>query len=217
MKRVAFLLSVLHIGCTPEMPPEGHVWSIDTTSATWHEPVGAQALVETMAASYPFYVGARESQGNQLTLMLAIGADGGQDFCSRTVLMPQLRVYGDRQFSFGPADYTIANGFTIENMEMTGVFSDDFEMMNDIAFTGNLNMASAPPEMLPGGADIAACELAESFSIYCNACRDGNMECLQAHATGNQGTRAADISLVEITEADCHAQCEVSADNPECD
>lgn len=217
MRYAPLTLTVFLFGCTPEMPPDGHVWSVDTTAATWHEPAGAQALVETMASSYPFYVGAWESTGNQLTLMLAIADGGGQDFCSRTVLMPEMRVYRDQRFQFGPADYTIANGFTIEDFEMAGTFSTDFEAMNDITFHGNLNMSTAPPDMLPGSGDMPACELAESFNLFCNDCRDGSAECLQSHATGTFATRAAEISLIEISDADCHDQCEASAENPECE
>ena len=216
MRRPLPLLIPFVFGCT-EMPPIGHVWSVDTTTATWHEPEGAQALVQNMASSYPFFVGAWENKGNKATLMLAIADGEAQDFCSRTVFMPEIKMARDRTFSFGPEDYTIANGFTIEDFEMTGAFSESFDDINDMAFLGNLNMASAPADMLLGGGDQSACELAASFSIYCTDCRDGSAECLQARATGTVATLAADIKLVEITEADCHEQCTASGENPDCE
>jgi len=210
------LLVLMCFGCQAEMPPAGHVWSVDTTSATWLQPDGAAELVATMAASYPFFMGTWATEGNQATLILVIGDEGDQDFCSRTVLMPSITVRRDQSFGFGPADFTIANGFTIEDFAMTGQFSDDFEQVSEMAFTGNLNLATAPPEMLLGGGDTTACELVESFQMACNACRDGSDECLNAQVIGAEATRAPDITLIEIDQADCHAQCEASAANPEC-
>jgi len=200
------------------MPPAGHVWSVDTSSATWLKPDGAQALIANMAESYPFFMGGWANDGRDATLIMAIADGEQQDFCSRTVFMPAIQVKGDHTFGFGPADFTIANGFTIEDFQMSGQFSEDFEQIQNMAFTGNLNMASAPPEMLlDTGEDTTACELVEAFSIYCNPCRDGRYECLNAEVTGAQASRATDVSLIEITEADCHGECEASAENPDCD
>jgi len=192
------------------------VWSVDTTSATWHEPVGAQALVENMADSYPFFMGVEATAGSEVSLMLAIAEGEAQDFCSRTVMMPEMQMSRDGSVAFGPADYVLANGFTIEDFKLTGRFSEDFEQMNEVAITGNLNLSTAPPDMLPGSGDLSACELAASFNIDCNTCRDGQNECMQTHTTGVFANRVA-INLVEITEADCHGQCEASAENPECE
>lgn len=218
MKRSLPLLVPLlcTLGCQPEMPPIGHAWSVDTTSATWHEPEGAQALVQTMAADYPFFIGALENKGSTATFILAIGEGSEQDFCSRTVRMSDIKISRDGSFAFGPSDYTIANGFTIEGLEMTGQFSEDFESVQDMAFSGNLNMATAPADMLLGDGSMSACELAESFNIYCNDCRDGSAECLQTRVSGTVATRAPDVSLIEIDQADCHDQCAASGENPDC-
>jgi hypothetical protein len=46
---------------------------------------------------------------------------------------------------------------------------------------------------------------------------DGSNECLQAEVIEATAAATPGISLIEINEPDCHAQCDASADNEDCD
>ena len=217
MRRIPLFMSLVALAaCAPELPPDGQTWSVDTTSVTWVEPDGADLLAEAFATTYPFYLAIQEIEGDSATFLMAIGVDDDQDFCSRTVRMNDVTLNPDLSFTFGPADFAVANGFTTEDLSFTGQIREDFSTITDIAFEGNLNLGTAPPDMLPLGDALSPCDLVSAFDMSCNACADGSDDCLQASVTGGTAAHTPDITLEEIELADCHAQCGVSEDNPEC-
>jgi hypothetical protein len=219
MKALTTLLPlVLAIGCGPQLPPIGQSWAVDTTSATWVEPESADSLTEVFATIYPFYIGFHEVEDDQATFLLVIGDDDGQDFCSRTVRMNNITINKDLSFSYGPEDFTVANGFTTESLYFSGQISEDFATISDISFTGNLNLGTAPEELFAmEGFDLTTCELVEVFDMTCGPCADGSSECLQAEVTDATAAAVPELSLIEIGRPDCHAQCDVSAENEDCD
>ena len=209
---------LLAIGCGPDYPPVGQSWAVDTTSANWVEPEGADALAEVFASMYPFYLGLHEIEGDQATFLMVIGDGDDQDFCSRTVQMNTVTIQKDLSFTYGPADFTVANGFTTESLNFSGQISEDFATISDINFTGNLNLGTGPEDMFAmEGFDMTTCELVEVFNLRCGPCADGSTECLQAQVTEATAEVVPELSLIEIEKPDCHAQCDTSPENEDCD
>ncbi len=212
------LLLPFALACGPQFPEVGQSWAVDTSSAIWEEPASAASLAKVFSSIYPFYIGLHALEDDQATFLLVIGDDDGQDFCSRTVQMAEVNMNEDLSFSYGPKDFTVANGFTTESLQFSGQMSEDFSEITDIAFIGNLNLGSAPEDMFAiPKLDLETCELVELYGMSCGPCDDGSNECLQAKVTGAIATSTPDISLVEIDTPDCHEQCDASAENEECD
>ena len=204
--------------CGPQMPSVGQSWSVDTSSANWVSPDGADALAEVFSSMYPFFFGLHALEGDQASFLMVIGEDGGQDFCSRTVQMNDVTINADLSFSFGPEDFVVANGFKTESLTFAGQISEDFSTVSDMSFEGNLNLGTGPEDLFAmEGSDLTACEMVELFEMSCGPCADGSDMCLLATVTDAVATGTPGLSLVEIDAPDCHAQCEISAENDDCD
>ena len=200
------------------MPPVGQSWSVDTSSANWVSPEGADALAEVFSSMYPFFLGVHALEDDQASFLMVIGDEGTQDYCSRTVQMEGVTINSDLTFSFGPQDFVVANGFTTEALTFSGQISDDFSTISEMSFEGNLNLGTGPEDLFAmEGSDLTACEMVELFEMSCGACADGSDMCLLATVTDAVATGTPDLTLVEIDAPDCHGQCDISAENDDCD
>lgn len=108
---------LLALGCEPQLPPgrpeldrRHHLGDLGRARER-------RFLNEVFATFYPFYIGFHEVEDNQATSLLVIGNDDGQDFCSRTVRMNNITINKDLSFSYGPEDFTVANGFRTESLK----------------------------------------------------------------------------------------------------
>jgi len=209
-----FMLSfvVFASGCgstdSTVMPEEGQSWWIDLAQAVVVDPEEANGLISLVSDDYSTLVSTINVTDTSFDLLFAIGEDGGgQDLCSRTAELGGISLAEDGSFSFGPEDFALANGITNQDLEVSGTFSEDASLMNDIVIKGSVVLSSIPEDMLPlGGTDI--CELLESIELECGACRDGDIDCLYIHTAGLSGKDQPGVTLEEVTEADLGAECE---------
>ncbi len=96
--------------------------------------------------------------------------------CTYAIDFPSVPFTRHPAFDIGPLDAEMeANGiaFTIHELAMTGVFSDDGTEANDLVLTGLLDTRS-----LSEGLALDICALAEGFGDACVACPDGEIGCL---------------------------------------
>jgi hypothetical protein len=200
-----------------EGPPTGQTWSVQTETGQWQEPKNIAGLVALVVGDYPVYLGSAGLTTTGIDFIMAIGAEGTQDFCSRTLPVSDVSLNEDRTFELGPMPFLLANGILTDEMEMTGTFSEDYTSITNTTMKGNIDLGTIPADMLPLPEDTTVCELLESAEIPCNACADGRQECLRLHVTGITANLAEGLTLIPVLEADCHEDCAVSQDNPECE
>ena len=51
------------LACGPQLPDVGSAWSVDTNSATWEKPAGADVLAGLFSDIYPIFLGLHALDG----------------------------------------------------------------------------------------------------------------------------------------------------------
>jgi len=202
---------------TVAVPAVGTTWDVDMDSANWTSPENVDQALALFPTSYPFYIGVTGAEGETIELMLGLAAEaGGQDMCSRTVAMAGVSVTEDHRFVFGPADFNLANGIQTEDLHFEGQLSDDLSALQTLSVSGRIVLSTIPPDMLPTIDGQTPCDLLGLMDIACSACRDGELGCVTVAADSIQSAPAPGVALEPIALPDCHASCDISADNPDC-
>ena len=219
---LVFVLTGLGCDTTPTptvgVPEVGTTWRFDFDGGEWVEPSNAESVLEYFPTDYTALLGVQAVSAGTMDLTLAIATTAGaQDFCNRTVLMPGVRVNADRTFQFGPEDFTIANGITTENLILKGVLSEDLKTISEVSFSGDIVMATVPDDLLEVPEGVSLCEILAELRVPCVACRDGALDCLRVQKIGIAADAATGVVVQPMARSDCHVECALSAENPDCD
>ena len=197
---------------------EGQAWMVDLASGVLESPPNMDELNDFLVSDYPFYLGVENLGKTSLDVMFGIAAEGGegQDMCSRTITMPDVSLKYDRELSFGPDTFVMANGITTLEMTLSGVFSEDLSTIDDMAVTGQVVVESVPDDILALPGDLTACGLLEAFDVPCLPCLDGSSNCIDFAVSGVVANLSPSVTLESVPDADCHEACDKSDDNPDC-
>ena len=197
---------------------DGQSWKVDLASGVLDSPPNLDELNDFLVSDYPFYLGVENVGKTALDVMFAIAAQGGegQDMCSRTITMPDVTLKNDRELSFGPDTFVMANGITTLEMTLSGVFSEDLSTLNDMTVTGQVVVESVPEDILVLPGDLTACGLLEAFDVACLPCPDGVSNCIDFSMSGVVANLSPSIALEPIEDADCHDACDKVDENPDC-
>ena len=198
------------------MPSIGQTWSVSIASAVWTKPSNIQSIVDVVAETYPgFFAKVVSTDKSQLDLMLALAVDGEQNLCTRTIGMQGIGVNANREFSFGPLEFKLANGATAELLTFSGRFSEDFTQFSEGAMDATLDLDTIPADVLPLPPGSGACDLLEIVGVSCSPCADGRLACVEV-TVSNVRAFSSDIELSEVDVVGCHPGCPTREDNPNC-
>ncbi len=197
---------------------EGQAWKVDLASGVLESPPNMDELNDFLVSDYPFYLGIENVGKTSLGVMFGIAAEGGegQDMCSRTITMPDVSLKNDKELSYGPDTFVMANGITTLEMTLSGVFSDDLTTLEDMAVTGMVVVESVPEDILILPGDLTACGLLEAFDVPCLPCPDGVSNCIDFSMSDVVAHLSPSVTLEPVLDADCHEACDKSDDNPDC-
>ena len=199
----------------------GTVYDLDLSSGRIVIPEGVGSVLESyLTVQILLEV---TSASDTIEFLGAIGDEdnpGTQDYCTETLNFPEAADFSESPFfRIGPATTTISvAGYevTIEDLEISGTFSDDGSWFGGGVLAGQID--TAPLAVLVGDdeEDDAVCNLVAGFGVECVECPNGTDLCLEIKAVDLSGT--AIESDVEVIEAsDCHENCDASWENEECD
>ena len=201
-------------------PAVGTTWSIDVSEATWVTPQDVEDLVELMTADYPVLLGISGSSAGSIDMILGTGEATGQIMCNRTVEATGLTLAEDGSLNFTAESFSLANGLTMVNMTISAVVDAGSGDITSLDSQGHVVMSSIPADLLTLNEGQTACDLTEGLGMPCTTCPSepatgGPADCIEVQVTGLKGSVVSDLSLVPITEADCHPEC--AENSEECD
>lgn len=195
-------------------------YSLDLASGTIVEPAGLEALLEFAGFSLDqqLLLGVEAVSETAIDFLGALPDDSGeaQDFCSATLDFPTADFTASPYFQIGPQDLsTEVAGYEviINNILLSGTFSDDATWIGGVEFAGDLDLAPVADAI--GFPASTLCTYAAIFGITCDDCGDGRSECLGL-IIQDMDADSVDTVLEPIDMSDCHAECPTSADNPDC-
>ena len=199
-------------------PMAGATWFVDTESGRWVTPQGTERFLSLAPDGLALWLSVSAVQAATFDFMLAVGNADGQDRCARTIVMPNLALGADGHFQFGPADFSLPNGTTAEELVLEGRFSEDMSQITEISARGRLVVTSVPADVLPLMDGVDPCGVVSALlQTDCIACRDGQVECLDIEVADYVGSTRPATSVSEVLLSDCHPDCAASAENMDCD
>ncbi len=147
-----------------------------------------------------------------------------QDTCMPTMSIEmEDSLFDMPTFGLGPVDveFSLA-GYTVTLFDAISgaTFTRDGQSFAGGRLQGSLDArdvvkALSGRNVLPTEDPDALCELTQSVGMPCSDCPDGSGYCVALEVRDVMGFRS-DLDVVEVTEFDCHEDCEASCDNDEC-
>ena len=199
-------------------PQQGTTWFIESDSGRWLQPEGGEDFLSLAPEGLALWLSADAIRTGELDFMLAVGDSDDQNHCVRTTTMDAVQLGPEGHFLFGPADFSLPNGVTAEDLILEGHFSPDASQITDMAARGLLDLKSIPIELVPALDNVDPCEVITAIlDVECVKCRDGRVECLEMDLVDFVGSARPPQSTEQIFVADCHPECELSAENVDCD
>ena len=199
-------------------PAAGTTWFVSTDSGRWVKPDGAERILSLAPEGLALWLSVAAERPADFDFMLAVGDMDAQDSCVRTITMNGLTLLPDGRFRFGPADFTLPNGTTAEDLELEGKFPTGMGPITEISAKARLDVSSIPRDVLPLMDDVDACGVVSALlQADCIPCRDGRVACLDVEMADYVGDSRDLSSTHEVQLADCHPECASSGDNMDCD
>lgn len=198
------------------LPPVGTTYDIGLTTAQWTIPENGAELLQLSGIESGGMIGIESASGDQIVLKLGIADGEGQDYCSRTLEVSGTTVFSDGAFEYGPMVLELSNGTRIEEAHLTGSFAADFSALNDMRFTGRVDLDTFDTALLPEGFEATSeelCNLVEvTAQIACVPCTDGRVRCVEADVSQGVNPRLDDMTFLTVTQANCHSLCAENVD-----
>ncbi|HND31167.1 MAG TPA: hypothetical protein PKY30_14620 [Myxococcota bacterium] len=186
----------------------GKAYQLDLAKANIVKPPNIGSVLGSLLTT-PILIGVAEVSGTQLTMVGAIGVEGGggQDYCTQTIDFPVADFAESPYVKVGPQDTTLSiSGANIKigNLEITGTFAADGSYFGGGTLEGSVDardIAAALPDL---GYDAdGLCELIAGFGAACETCpTDSAPYCLTlvANSIIAEGISG---SVVEVPASDC--------------
>lgn len=194
-------LLALALGCNGKSG-EGEAdrtYAVDRYGATWVTPaLSGDDLIPTDA---PLLIGVKWRDAT-VDLFFGLGTGtidhAGQDPTRVTTSLAGATLDADGTFVFGPEDVAIVGrevAILIEDMSVTGTFTDDDSAIEDLRLTGRVDFDTLYEifELSDAG---ALCDSLDDF-LECRPCRDGGKRCADVDVRAD---RAPEIRGITFTE-----------------
>jgi hypothetical protein len=115
-------------------------WSLDLASGDIVSPSALELLRDQLV---PVFFGVDSRTDRRWNFIGVVGDDTGvQDVCNETIALPPA-TYDAPNFHIGPGDWALTvSGFQVQirDYDLQGTFSDDWETMDNVNLTGNLDL-----------------------------------------------------------------------------
>jgi len=150
-----------------------------------------------------------------MDMRLAVGKPGvmppEQDTCGRTITLQSVSLNELPFISGGVEDFEFgAHGGMLRfaSLAFEGTFSADAEAIGGIAYEATMGVPELVDLLSDFGGEDELCSLSENLGIPCVDCADGSGDaCISIAAKGIEAN-LIDESLVQITEALTHEDCD---------
>lgn len=186
----------------------GKAYQLDLAKANIVQPPNIGSVLGSLLTT-PILIGVAEISGDDLTMVGAIGVEGGggQDYCTQTIDFPTADFSGRPYFKVGPQDTTLSiSGASIKigQLEVTGTFASDGSYFGGGTLKGSVDardIAAALPDL---GYDAQGlCDLIAGFGAACETCpTDSEPYCLTLVANSIQAD-GINGAIVEVPASDC--------------
>lgn len=201
---------------TPVADPsslETRTWKLDITSEDIRitEPPGVGgllgSLIQSQGGDIEILVGvsAYDAEAQELAILGALGTgSGAQDMCTESLNFPVPADFSDGAYMSVSGDLvpiTVA-GITVNlrDLEIGGTFAPDGSYIQGVSLAGQLDARDL--------ADVAAelggslCEVVSGFTsgaVSCEACTDGEVQCLSLRIENIPAEELPGVTLMEMT------------------
>ena len=218
VKMSLILLFVLGCQSSPDvapveipLPPIGATYEVGLTTAQWTIPSNGADLLALSGVENGGLIGIESADGDQIELKFAISDGEGQDYCSRTLNVLGFTVASNGAFEYGPTVLELSNGTRIEKAHLTGTFTEDFSALNNMHFSGRLDLDTFDTDLLPENLKEEQNKLCELIflvtEVKCVPCEDGRERCVPTDVFQDVNPRLEDVTLLSVTQANCHSKC----------
>jgi len=221
---IEFTTSSLGASLESEVDITQQTYRLDLQSGRVVVPEGVGAVLQDYL-DFQILIQPTTVENDSITMLGALASDldnNYQDYCDPTIEFPIADFSDAPYFQIGPQSTTIAvsdYSLSIENLLISGTISEDGTWFGGGSLSGEIDTRPLVPLLFEGEDDEnAICDFILGFGVSCIPCF-GDEEvpfCLEILAIELEADSTSGPTVEMIEQEDCHEECAVSIDNPEC-
>ena len=189
----------------------GSTWVYDLRDARFYQASHLGDLLQTFGERLGL-IHIREVSEDNVAVRLAVATDDDpptQDFCSRTVDIPEVDTSDSPYFQFGPAELSFdayVGTITVHDMIVAGTLAADASSIGGLEVSATVDTRTVADAVEVDEEEL--CDLLELSGSPCEACPSDDEPWCVTTAADRFSAAAVDLQVEQILEADSDKRCE---------